>query len=143
MALCQCPEGHPRCEFYHCGNRADWSQMVPISWSRPLRLGPKFVCDSCWQYFREAWAKPLKGIDRPENADEGWHGSILDHIRHGQIALTFSERNTKEKALSDMGDLRRHGDEKYTLAQLKQLAVQRRCLQGIRAVVGSPTGERT
>lgn len=96
MAHCSCSEG-PRCEFSNswCDGRADWSVMVPLTWKLPLKLGPKFVCNSCWEYFKKAWNAPIKGIDRPENAPGDWRASLTDMMRHAQIAESFENRNKR------------------------------------------------
>ena len=39
----------------------------------------------------------MKGIDRPAHADEDWRPSLMDHIRHQQIALAFEERLERER----------------------------------------------
>lgn len=124
MSLCDCPNG-PRCEAYSgtCRNRADWTCMVPLTWKvPPLRLGPKFFCRECWDRFCVAWRTPMKGIDRPPGADDDWRGSILDHLRHAQIAIAFQERQERERLQATLPadeyipTFVRH----YTLAQLKQ-----------------------
>ena len=94
--MCDCPNG-PRCEFYNgwCGRRANWSVMVPLSWKIPVRLGPKFTCNECWQRFTKAWKTPLKGIDRPEGADDDWKPSLLDMMHHARIAESFQTRDKK------------------------------------------------
>ena len=51
------------------------------------------MCTPCKDSYADALWTPLKGIDRPEGADEEWRGSILDHLRHAQIAISFAERN--------------------------------------------------
>lgn len=127
MSLCACPKG-PRCEAYNgaCGpQRADWTCMVPLSWKPPLRLGPKFFCNECLERFKKAWRTPMKGIDRPPDADEDWRGSLLDHIRHAQIAIAFDERNNAGVFVNS--DLSRPSDSKrYTPAQLQQVYILRR-----------------
>jgi len=94
--------------------------MVPITWQMPLRLGPKFYCNACWEYFVRAWNTPKKGIDRPENASDDWRPSILEHIRHAAIAIAFEERDKNRPPVQT--SYRRHGDEKrFTPAQQKQI----------------------
>lgn len=89
-----------RCEYHYCGKKAAWSIWMP-SWKRgsgglPGRF--QFFCEPCRVYYRKALATPMKGIDRPEGADDDWKGSILDHIRHAQIAIAFEERKERERA---------------------------------------------
>ncbi len=93
----RCGAQAPRCELYNgwCGNKADWSAMVPSTWKLPLKLAPTFACDECWQRFNEAWKTPLKGIDRPEGADEDWKPSLMEHLRHARIAMAFERRNER------------------------------------------------
>jgi hypothetical protein len=76
--------------------------------------------------YRDAMTKPMLGIDRP-NADEDWHGSIMEHIRHAQIAIAFENRNEKNVATDD---LRRPGDDKsFTPAQQQQIMILRKRLR--------------
>lgn len=85
--------------------------------------------------------KPLKGIDRPENAPDDWRGSILEHIRLSTIDAQINEqaernrlaRNAPAQRAGD-DDLSRPGDSKrYTPAQLKQVYVLRRYHRETRA----------
>ncbi len=96
MSLCECENG-PRCELYNgwCGRRADWSIMTPLSWKPPLRLGPQFACGECKNRLELAWRTPIKGLTRPENADEDWRPSLMEVIRHARIAEKFEMRNRK------------------------------------------------
>lgn len=89
---------HPKCEYHRCGEPATMSCMVPYSWKPPLRLAPKFYCAKCWETFTTAWRAPMKGIDRPEWADDDWRPSIDEHWRHGAIAVAFVERQEREAA---------------------------------------------
>lgn len=124
MTICtDCPN-RPRCEYSFCGDPADTSIMVPL-WEKPLRFVPTFFCKSCAEYFKDAWVKPLRGIDRPEHADEDWRPSIAEMMRHASIAIEFERRHRHTKALEALGSLRRPGDEKYTAAQLQQMMVLR------------------
>jgi hypothetical protein len=93
----RCGSEAPRCEMYNswCGNKADWSIWVPITWKPPLRQAPKFACNECRQRFNEAWAKPIPGIDRPAHADNDWRPSLLDSIRLAEIAMAFERRNER------------------------------------------------
>jgi len=43
----------------------------------------------------------MKGIDRPEGAQEDWHGSVLDHLRHSSIAISFREGGKQKASRSD------------------------------------------
>lgn len=51
------------------------------------------MCTACKDIYLEALSTPLKGIDRPEHADDDWRPSILEHIRHAEIAIAFEERD--------------------------------------------------
>lgn len=89
-----------RCEYHYCGKKANWSTWMP-SWTRGSGGKPgyfKFFCHDCLAYYQHAMLTPMKGIDRPADADEDWKGSILDHIRHARIAMTFNERNGADVA---------------------------------------------
>lgn len=94
------------------------------------------MCEVCYQMTREVALKPMRGIDRPEGAPEDWRPSLDEMMRHARIAISFNERQQRERALNAMGDLRRPGDEKYTQAQLKQMMVLRGHL-----AVSRPHGE--
>jgi hypothetical protein len=67
----------------------------------------------------------MKGIDRPEGADEWWRPSLEDHLRFAEIEIAFNARHKRAIA----ADLWRHGDDRYTPQQLQQLMVLRRHLQ--------------
>jgi hypothetical protein len=129
MPLCTCNEG-PRCQMYNgnrCGReRANWSVLVPATWKLPLRLQAKFACGDCWEYFTTMWDKPIKGLTRPENAPDDWRPSLMEMIRHGEIAVEF-ERLREQNRQPPKTDLRRPDDEKrYTSAQLVQVMNLRR-----------------
>ena len=83
------------------------------------------MCEGHASLYREAVSKPIRGIERPEYADDSWRPSIADMMRHAEIAIAFAERDKRTKALSSMGRFRRPGDEKFTPAQLQQLRVLR------------------
>lgn len=101
MTVCFCPEG-PRCQYHHCTDRADWSVLTPPRrWIKTWPYGRlHFMCTSCKDYYIDACSKPLKGIDRPEGADEDWKPSILEHIRHAAIAIAFEERKHRAPDLA-------------------------------------------
>lgn len=124
--LCSCPRG-PRCEYSGgaCERPADWSFFTPPGrWIKTWPHGRfTFMCTPCRDYYVEALPKPLKGIDRPEGADEDWRGSLLDHIRHAQIAMAFEERDKRAEPADDPDDAKR-----FTPAQLNQVYVLRRAL---------------
>lgn len=86
------------------------------------------MCEDCYRQYQDVVSKPIRGIERPENADDSWRPSIADMMRHAEIAIAFAERDKHARALTSMGSYRRHGDEKYTPAQLQQLMVLRRHL---------------
>jgi hypothetical protein len=127
MGLCECPE-RPQCQYHHCSDPADWSILTPPGrWIKTWPHGRlHFMCTPCRDYYVDALSKPLKGIDRPEGADDDWKGSIMDHLRHAEIATAFEERNKKRPA-PPVGDPRYHDDAtRYTPAQLEQIKVFRR-----------------
>lgn len=126
MTLCTCPE-RPRCSWRWCEDGADWSVWQRAWGSRSE--GPTFMCKGHFRLYQEAMTKPIRGIDRPEHADDEWRGSITEMMRHARIAIDFAERDQKAKAIESMGSLRRDGDEKYTLAQLQQMKVLRNHLR--------------
>jgi len=86
----------PRCEYHHCGAPADWSVFVPPT--RPM-LGPygqiMFMCEPCRAYYTVIFKQPLKGIDRPDGADEDWRPSLVDHLRFAQIDFKHQQRNNQ------------------------------------------------
>jgi hypothetical protein len=122
MSLCKCQE-RPRCEWDWCQEAADWSVWQPRWGERRERF--RFICEGHFQMYRGAMTKPIRGIDRPENADEEWRGSLLECIRHAQIAMAFENRNTRH--VPEDHPLSRPDDAKrYTSAQLAQVMVLRR-----------------
>lgn len=125
--LCTCPE-RPRCQYHHCRDPADWSILTPRGrWIKTWPYGRlHFMCTPCRDYYVDAISKPLKGIDRPEGADDDWKGSIMEHLRHAAIAIAFEERNKRPAREPVLGPLHRQGDEKYTPAQLEQLMLFRK-----------------
>lgn len=120
MSLCDCPE-RPRCEFSHgaCGAPADWSMREP-PWKllRPERF--IFMCDWHKTAYVKVMTHGIRGMTRPEGADEDWRGSLVDVIRHAQIAEQF-ERRDEGGAPHQDGDSKR-----YTPAQLQQVYILRR-----------------
>lgn len=134
MALCNCIHG-PRCEMFGgaCDQRADWSVLMPLWLSRPLRLYAQFSCAQCWNRFKANWHKPIKGLDKPDGADDEWRPSLMEVIQHGCIAVAFEERKERERAFLTNATLSRPDDRKrYTPAQLKQVMVFRRFTQELR-----------
>lgn len=133
--LCACPEG-PRCEVYggNCERPADWSFFTPPGrWIKTWPHGRfTFMCTPCRDYYAAAIKKPLKGIDRPEGADEDWRPSIMEHLRLSAIDAQINEQAERNRlgipgGVMVYGDLSRPGDSKrYTPAQLKQVYVLRR-----------------
>ena len=84
------------------------------------------MCDVHFQIYRNAMTKPIRGIDRPENAPDDWQPSLLECIRHAQIAAAFEKRNEQR---TESPSLHRHDDAKrYTPAQLKQVMILRKHL---------------
>jgi hypothetical protein len=131
MTACtNCPN-RPRCEYSFCGDPADRSILVP-TWQKPMSFVPTFFCKPCAEYFKDAWAKPMRGIDRPQHADEDWRPSIAEMMRHASIAIEFEQRHKHTKALDAMGSLRRPGDERYSAAQLRQMLALRKGLRNQR-----------
>lgn len=94
MSLCDCPEA-PRCATDWCSDRADWSVWLHGTKSRPET--PKFMCCFHTQAYRKAMTTNIRGIDKPEGADDDWRPSLLDMIRHGEIALAFNRRNESRR----------------------------------------------
>ncbi len=96
MSICTC-EWRPRCQYHHCSKFAEWSIITPPGrWLKERPYGfCKFYCTGCKDYYLAALSKPLKGIDRPPGADEEWRPSIMEHIRHARIAISFEERKKK------------------------------------------------
>jgi hypothetical protein len=92
MALCDCPE-RARCAWRWCVGYAAVSVMQP-KWRCEVAGRVTFMCSVHAEIYRDATAKPMKGIDRPPDAPDDWRGSILEHIRHARIALAFERRDT-------------------------------------------------
>jgi len=85
------------------------------------------MCTPCKDYYADVVFNPREGIDRPENAPEDWRPSLMEHLRHAQIAMAFNERNLKPAP--ERNSLARPDDAKrYTSAQLKQVMVLRKYL---------------
>lgn len=59
----------------------------------PTRFVFMFMCEMHLGIYLEALSKPLRGIDRPEGADEDWRPSLSEMMRQAKIAKTFAERN--------------------------------------------------
>jgi hypothetical protein len=83
----------PSCEYQLCSYPAEMSALVPVSWERPLRLGARFYCIPHWESIVAWWEKPIRGIDRPEDAPEDWRPSLEEMFRHARIAISFENRN--------------------------------------------------
>lgn len=131
MSLCNCPE-RPRCQMYggNCGNYADWIEMQPASWfERPVRLKSVFTCKACWESYCEWWHKPIKGITRPDYADDDWKPSLIECVRWGFIMEADRERREYEQRMRQGLDKLDAMDQpmilqkgaQYTPEQLKQL----------------------
>lgn len=133
MSLCTCPD-RPRCEMYRgsCGNYADGYGIVPAAvLTRPIRFTSRFACKACWEYFCEAWKKPIPGWDRPEWADDEWKPSVIACIEIVRINANERDRQERERKMRD-GTLDREPDEipmilqkgaAYSLEQMKQLKI--------------------
>lgn len=137
MSLCDC-SGRPQCEVYggSCERPADWTVFTPPGrWIKTWPYGRfTFMCTLCKDYYVEEWKKPLKGIDRPPGADEDWRPSLMEHIRHAQIAIAFEERKERDRlygAIAEFGPVPRHVQD-YTPAQLSQYAIMRRAFRDFR-----------
>lgn len=44
--------------------------------------------------------KPIRGLDRPEHADEDWRPSIAEIMRHAQIEIAFEARKHQAPAVT-------------------------------------------
>lgn len=123
---CDCMQA-PRCQLFGgfcCESGAELSVLVPARWKFPLRLKTQFACRSCWQRLCDNWDKPIKGLTRPKNGDDDWKPSLLEVIRHGEIALAFEDQ--RELREMQASQFYRPGDElRYTPAQMKQIATLR------------------
>jgi hypothetical protein len=91
VSLCSCPD-MPGCQWDGCWFPADWSVYQP-PWGKSRRARFRFMCDWHFQTYQDAMTKPIRGIDKPQDADDDWRGSILECYRHAKIALDFEERN--------------------------------------------------
>jgi len=90
MSGCQCSE-QPLCQERWCENVACWSVQLP-KWRREIAPRFKFMCDTHYQIFRSAISSPIRGVDQPEAAPEDWRPSILEMMRHANIAISFGSR---------------------------------------------------
>lgn len=88
--FCTCPE-MPACEWAWCRFPADHSVYQPRWGARAESF--KFMCDAHFEIYRDAMTKPIKGLTRPEGADDEWRPSFMDMIRHATIAIAFENRN--------------------------------------------------
>lgn len=131
--ICSCPE-QPRCEYHHCSAPADWSVWQPRWGTIPAARGSvKFMCGACWKIYRKAMTTPMRGIDRPEGADDEWRGSILDHLRHARIAMEFEDRNERRPRPAMNSDPRYYDDAKrFTPAQFEQIKIFRKSVERAR-----------
>jgi hypothetical protein len=103
---CNCPE-RAGCEDRWCDQPADWSVWQPRWGARAESFA--FMCDMHKRYFVRAHMMQMKGIDRAESSSEDWRGSILDHLRHASIAISFRERDRREACASDQMDAWKRG----------------------------------
>ena len=92
MPLCECAE-RARCQWDWCSEPASFSVMQPPWGKRNARA--KFMCVDHSEMYWSAMTTPIKGIDRPDYADDEWRGSLQECIRHAEIAMAFEERNRK------------------------------------------------
>lgn len=121
-----------------CERPAEWSVFTPPGrWKKWPYGRLHFMCDPCAKYYAAAVKKPLKGLDRPENAPDDWRPSIMEHIRLSAIDARINEQAERNRLGTtvpvESGDLSRPGDAKrYTPAQLQQIMVLRRYHRGNR-----------
>ena len=137
MALCSCSMLlAPRCEYFNCRNRADWSVWQPNWGKNPVaKAYLKFMCDGCWNHYRTAMVTPMAGITRPEWADDEWKPSLLEHIRQAQIAIAFEERNQRLpishiEIQPEAWEIKMFG---WTPAQVEQVKVHRTLMRKFRS----------
>jgi len=94
MSLCQCVE-RPKCAWDWCSLGADHSVLLP-PWGK-TRARIAFMCATHFAIYCEGMTKPIRGLTPPENADEDWKPSLLEMIRHAQIAIDFEDRKRLER----------------------------------------------
>lgn len=120
-------DGARRCQWRWCEGEALYSVCKPRWGDGPITFEFKFMCDEHYRIYHHAMTTDIKGIDRPDYADDDWRGSLIECVRRAQIAIAFDERN-RRPTRPVMIPPHRHGDEKYTTAQLKQVQVLRSSL---------------
>lgn len=119
---CAC-DWRPKCErFGPCGEYAVVSEWMP---DKTGRWSPVWLCDGCLTTWLGR-SKKLKGIDRPDNADESWRPSIMEHARHGIIALAFED--SREAARPVSAERRYSWERRLTDAQWGNYQVLRRAM---------------
>jgi len=101
------------------------------------------MCTPCRDYYVDALSKPLKGIDRPEGADDDWRGSIMEHIRHASIAMAFELRNESPSQAVQLTDdfwsrYWTQYEKNYTPAQRQNALAWRK---GLRELAASRTAQ--
>lgn len=93
------------------------------------------MCEWHYEAYHDGMTKPIRGLTRPENAPEDWRPSLVEMIRHAEIAISFAERN--QRATHESVDLSpQNADRKYTPAQLEQIMILRKHLRAGRRALG-------
>jgi hypothetical protein len=134
MIVCTCQE-RPRCGWEWCDGEANWSVWKP-RWGKPYTGTPgsfKFMCHMHWNIYRDAMTKSIKGLTKPEGADEDWRPSLMDMIHHAEIAIKFEERDKHRIVDREQHSLRYVDLTRFTPAQLEQVVIHRKLMAKFRS----------
>lgn len=112
-----------RCESHHCGKPANWSIFIPPGrWIKALPHGRfSFMCHGCKDDHLNNYPKPMRGIDRPEGADEYWKPSILDHLRFAEMQIEQDRRQRREQSFSFQTSIPRDKQDPAWLAKIDRM----------------------
>lgn len=121
---CTC-NWRPKCEALGpCGQYATTSEWMPDKtevWS------PVWLCGDHLQTWRNGLSRKfIKGLDRPDNADEFWRPSIMEVVRHACIAMAFE--NSRQAARPVSTERRYSWERRLTPAQWDNYQVLRRAM---------------
>lgn len=125
---CKC-DWRPKCErFGPCGEYADTSEWMPDY--KTGRWNPVWLCQDCLTRWRGR-PKFIRGLDRPDNADESWRPSIMEVVRHACIALAFEDRRQAAQPVST--ERRFSWERRLTAAQWDSLLSYKAAQAGLRS----------
>lgn len=92
--FCECAHRRPMCQSRGCEPLAAVVTVLAPYAKRDgvWRITAKFMCPEHYRDYHNALHAPIRGLDPPANADDGWRGSIIEVARHGIIAAAFDAR---------------------------------------------------